>query len=437
MRRNRALIMQDLRPMHPTERRISQLTLAAVTLWLLLCAIQPHMPVNPASRLAAIQALVEQGTWAIDGVSLGSMTIDKVFLGDHFYSSKPPVLNLLGAALYAIIKPVTGWTFDTHLFQLGSLFGVLLGTVPWLLGVLLFHRLLRMTVASWQVRTVSMVAITLSSLATAYGATFNNHVVGFVLIFAMWERWSPAFRGEALSGSRLALGALAGSFAIACELTSGAVVAASTALLLPAIYRDRTWGRLAWLGLLLASLPLVQVAVHWSQSGSPIPIQFQDPAWKYPGSYWKNPVEFDALNEPLPVYAFHSLFGHHGLFSLTPWLLLSAGWFAARPTETRERAAWYAGWFILVAMVGFYLYRTNNYGGRCVGFRWFILLQPMMFLAAARVLDREGPVLRRPVLLGLLIGAGAISALGGAINPWEEGLVHAIFRAIGAGSVDG
>lgn len=437
MPRSRALNMPDLTSLHPAERLISRLTLAVVTVWLLFCAIQPHMPVNPASRLAAIQALVEQHTWAIDGVSLGSMTIDKVFLNGHFYSSKPPVLNLVGAALYAIIKPLTGWTFDTHLFQLGSLFGILLGTLPWLLGVLLFHRLLRLTVGSWQVRTVSMVAITLSSLATAYGATFNNHVVGFVLVFAVWERWFPAFRGEAISGSRLALGALAGSFAIACELTSGAIVASSAALLLPALYRDRAWLRLAWLGLILASLPLVQVAIHWDQSGSLMPIQFQDPAWKYPGSYWKNPVEFDALNEPLPVYAFHSLFGHHGLFSLTPWLVLSLGWFTARPAEARERAVWYAGWFILVAMVGFYLYRTNNYGGRCVGFRWFILLQPMMFLAAARVLDREGPVLRRPILLGLLIGAGAISALGGAINPWEEGLVHAIFRAIGAGSVDG
>ncbi len=423
--------------LHPTERLLTRLTLVVVTGWLVFCAIQPHMPVNPASRLAAIQALVEQQTWAIDGVSLGSMTIDKVFLNGHFYSSKPPVLNLFGALLYAIIKPLTGWTFDSHLFQLGSLFGILLGTLPWLLGVLLFQRLLRLTVSSWQVRTVSVLAITLSSLATAYGATFNNHVIGFALVLLMWERWLPAFRGESLCWPRLLIGALAGSFAIACELTSGAIVAASAALLLPAIYRGRDWRRFVVLGLLLASLPLVQVGIQWSQSGSPVPIQFQDPAWKYPGSYWKNPVEFDALNEPLPVYAFHALLGHHGLFSLTPWLLLSLGWFVARPQSERERAVWYAGWFILAAMVGFYLYRTNNYGGRCVGFRWFILLQPMMFLAAARQLDLEGPSLRRPVLLGLLIGAGAISALGGAINPWEEGLVHAIFRAIGAGSVDG
>ena len=423
--------------MHPTERRVTVAALFAVTAWLLFCAVQPHMPVNPASRLAAIQALVEQKTWAIDGVSLGSMTIDKVFLNGHFYSSKPPVLNLLGAIFYAIIKPVTGWSFDTHLFQLGSVFGVLLGTLPWLLGVLVFHRLLLHTVSSWQVRTVSVLAMTLSSLATAYGATFNNHGVGGVMVLCMWERWLPAIRGEALTMGRLLAGAAAGSFAIACELTSGAIVAASAALLLPALFRSRDWLRLAVLALILASLPLVQVGIQWSQSGSPIPIQFQDPAWKYPGSYWKNPVEFDALNEPLAVYAFHSLIGHHGLFSLTPWLLLSLGWLFARPGDATERKLWLAGWFVLAAMVGFYLYRTNNYGGRCVGFRWFILLQPMMFLAAARQLDREGPGLRRPVLLGLLIGAGAISALGGAINPWEEGLVHAIFRAIGAGSVDG
>ena len=296
--------MPDLKPLHPTERLISRLTLAVVTGWLLLCAIQPHMPVNPASRLAAIQALVEQKTWAIDGVSLGSMTIDKVFLNGHFYSSKPPVLNFVGAVLYAIIKPLTGWTFDTHLFQLGSLFGILLGTLPWLLGVLLFHRLLRLTVGSWQVRTVSMVAITLSSLATAYGATFNNHVIGFVLVFAMWERWFPAFRGEALSGSRLALGALAGSFAIACELTSGAVVAASAALLLPAIARDRAWLRLGWLGLLLASLPLVQVAVHWSQSGSRCRFSFRIPRGSTPAPTGRTPSSLTRSTSPSPSMPF-------------------------------------------------------------------------------------------------------------------------------------
>src|SRR5262249_923438 len=53
------------------------------------------------------------------------------------------------------------------------------------------------------------------------------------------------------------------------------------------------------------------------------------PWYRYEGSHWLvYPVQvkrgIDFLNEPKWLYAFHLLFGHHGLFSLTPIVLLSA-----------------------------------------------------------------------------------------------------------------
>jgi hypothetical protein len=396
------------------------------------------MPVNPASRFAAMQALVDKGTWAIDDVSLGNMTIDKVFVGGHFYSSKPALLNLFGAAIYAVIKTITGLTFDRDLYTLGAVFGVLLGTLPWALSVVLLHRLLVASIASSTVRSLSVVAFGAGSLAAAYGSSFNNHIIGVACLLLMWERWHPALRDQPLARSRLATGAIAGGFAIICELTSGAIVAATAAVLAESLWRRRQTGDIALAALLVALLPLVQIGIGWSIAGTPVPIQFIDAAWKYPGSYWKRPIEFDALNEPWPVYVFHSFVGHHGLFSLTPWLLVGIPWVISRPVEQRERLVWYAAIGALAALIGFYMYRTVNYGGRCVGFRWFLVLHPLLALAAARFLDTRGARwLGHPVLLGVLIGAGAASALTGAVNPWEEGLVHAIFRALGAGSVAG
>ena len=62
--------------------------------------------------------------------------------------------------------------------------------------------------------------------------------------------------------------------------------------------------------------------------------------YKYPGSHWleetgkiKGGIDFARFKETKAEYAFHLLFGHHGLFSLTPVMLLSlAGmlWGAAR-----------------------------------------------------------------------------------------------------------
>src|SRR5512139_4479 len=63
---------------------------------------------NDASRLAAIDSLVARGTWVIDDSPF--LTVDKVKLGDHFYSDKPPLLSFAGASLYSILHQTLGLT---------------------------------------------------------------------------------------------------------------------------------------------------------------------------------------------------------------------------------------------------------------------------------------------------------------------------------------
>jgi hypothetical protein len=65
---------------------------------------------NDASRLAAIDSLVTRGTWVIDESRF--LTVDKVRLGDHFYSDKPPLLSFVGAGLYSILHQTLGLTLQ-------------------------------------------------------------------------------------------------------------------------------------------------------------------------------------------------------------------------------------------------------------------------------------------------------------------------------------
>lgn len=55
---------------------------------------QPLQSANDRSRWATVRALLEQGTYRIDEVrrDRGWDTIDLIKDGDHYYSTKPPIL---------------------------------------------------------------------------------------------------------------------------------------------------------------------------------------------------------------------------------------------------------------------------------------------------------------------------------------------------------
>ena len=96
--------------------------------------------------------------------------------------------------------------------------------------------------------------------------------------------------------------------------------------------------------------------------------------YDYPGSYWLATNDKKSLvDQGQPsraIYAFHFLFGHHGIFSLTPiWLLALAGMIALffnQQINLRWLAALTLG--VSIVVIGFYLMRPEmdrNYGGYC------------------------------------------------------------------------
>ena len=63
---------------------------------------------NDASRLATIESLVERGTWQIDQSPFLRLTGDKIFLQGHFYSDKPPLLQVFSAVPYSVMYHILG-----------------------------------------------------------------------------------------------------------------------------------------------------------------------------------------------------------------------------------------------------------------------------------------------------------------------------------------
>jgi hypothetical protein len=77
---------------------------------------------NAASRIATVQSLVEYHTFVIDKTAFIG-TGDKVFIGGHFYSDKPPMPSVLGAAVYwPLYQAVSACIWDPALPITSSLF---------------------------------------------------------------------------------------------------------------------------------------------------------------------------------------------------------------------------------------------------------------------------------------------------------------------------
>ncbi|MBK8987635.1 MAG: hypothetical protein IPM39_16415 [Chloroflexi bacterium] len=75
-------------------------------IWLLFAHSRTYST-NDASRMAAIESLVHRGVWVIDE-SPFVHTLDKIKVGDHFYSDKPPMLALRGAVFITACIMVWG-----------------------------------------------------------------------------------------------------------------------------------------------------------------------------------------------------------------------------------------------------------------------------------------------------------------------------------------
>jgi hypothetical protein len=185
---------------------------------------------------------------------------------------------------------------------------------------------------------------------------------------------------------------------------------------------------LVWFVPAVLAAPAVQTAINHEAFGTWLPIynQFGGPWYEFAGSHWSKlhnvPREpgIDFIDEPKEVYAFNFLIGHHGLFSLTPlWLLALAGLvFPVRGPLAASRLHRLTP-LILAVVLGFYIWKTNNYGGWTSGPRWLFWLTPLLLLALVPATDRLGVSRLGRGVAYLCLGVSAFSAAYPWTNPWR------------------
>jgi hypothetical protein len=145
----------------------------------------------------------------------------------------------------------------------------------------------------------------------------------------------------------------------------------------------------------------------------------------FAGNYFRGGRRgIDALKEPKHIYAWNVLFGHHGLFSMTP-----VYFFAAYEMFQRLRKRLhFPETLTIVAVISmffaFYIFRTRNYGGWCVGMRWLIPIMPLFVLYFGLWLDRVR--ITRTVIAAttLAFAIGCFHVQDGLTSPFQYSVWH-------------
>jgi hypothetical protein len=211
---------------------------------------------------------------------------------------------------------------------------------------------------------------------------------------------------------------------------------------------------------LLFSLPAAVVPVaaffvtNYLAIGEWLPVQTDtSSAWyQYDGSNFKTDpsktgTSIDRLDESKAVYAGHLLFGHHGLFSLSPiWFLALGGMFIGigqmvragpvravlRGQESDGLSLVTALAFVLtVVLVAFYIFKTNNYGGWTSGPRWLMWLTPLLLLAMLPAADRLAPRRWTRAVGYVLLAMAVLSVSYRDWNPWRHPWVYNFLESLG------
>jgi hypothetical protein len=416
---------------------------------------------NDASRMASIESLVHRGTWQIDDSPFWH-TVDKIQIGDSFYSSKPPTLAFLGAGVYtilhnglgldlvweecfpdrtptncrAVLEPAeTDWAYFILVFLLVS--------TPATVILAVAYRLARRRgMSNWS----ALPFVLLLGLGTGlfpYSTIFVNHLLSVMGIFLAG---AILLSNEAPSPRQLAFAGFWVTLSATVDLSATIFLLGFLAYV---VIRYRQKSVPFMLGALVPGI--LAILLNMQISGSPLPPQLITRGYEFEGSSFKiaEPIRLllspGALKDADPesyaqtqlsgrnettvfLHAFNMLVGDYGLFAFYPivfWYLLSMIRALKAVDRTTRGLAQTVSATILLYVIYFAL-RPHTFGGFVFGPRWLLNPVPVMALFALDPqLYRVRPLWKPAVFLSLGI-ISLINTYPGALNPWNP--AYPLFR---------
>jgi len=366
---------------------------------------------NDSSRMGTIEALVHEGTFAIDNTHYNN-TGDKYLYEGHYYSDKPPILQIYSSFFYLILKSI-GITFEDHPHMTYSIITFLTIGVISALGLVYFYKSLKKLKTDDRWAAILTLIGGSGTLVLTYSTIYNNHVVsGALLMIGFYHLLNikHGLRHTIFAGLFLSL---AGSI----EITLFVFLPFALVIF---------WKKWKYFSVFcLSTIPviLIYLLLNLLTSGSIYPPSVNAELWDYPGSVFdKDRLSGLASHSDgieTSTYAFHMLIGNRGLFSFTPILMFSLWALILIFRKKNVFKPYYL--FItlsIVSLILFYIFRTNEYGGGAYGIRWFA---PIMLLGLLPIVEVTKRIDKSRSLRILFISLSCFSimiSLIGTVNPY-------------------
>lgn len=286
-----------------------------VSIIFLLIFTNPNMRFhNERSRMATIESLVERGTFIIDDSSFIEGCADKIKVNGHFYSEKPPVLSILGAGIYWIVKSMFGLNVNESLI-IPYLIVFFLVVIPYSLLLVYFYKALYLVNLKEKYRLLLTFGLGVATSILPRTIVFLNHVLALALVFISFYvllRLKLLKKEDPAKGLFLT-GILVGSATI-IDYTCGVFIILYILymILMPKL-RNKYF--LFLIGIII---PLgIHFIINYTIFGTFRPAYYIIGAYEYPNSPW--PIFFWSNINGNPLIDIFNLFwGNRGLFVYSP-----------------------------------------------------------------------------------------------------------------------
>lgn len=429
----------------------------------------PTFSSNDRSRWATVRSLVDEGTYVIgqrtpadnskgyidSGIVFddGYGTVDKALKPDtqEFYSTKPPLLPTMMAGEYWVLKNIFGLSIVEDRWTVIRVIVLTFNWLPFLIYLILLSKLIGILSQNDRSRLFVLASACFATLLTPFLISINNHTVAacsvMVSLYASARIWLAPRDADNNPTCSWIWFALAGFFAAFTACNELPAAAFAVGLLTLGLWSFPRRTLLVFLPALL--IPIVALFVtNYLAIGElePVYAKRYTEWYLYEGSHWqvkpgemKSGIDWAGQYETKGVYAFHLLLGHHGLFSLTPIFVLAfIGMILAFKKRTSAEHSsgsdahlWHI-WsrfalltlLLSLVVIGFYILRSDNYGGWSCGPRWLMWLTPFWLLTMVPILDR---LLQRRwgrVIACILLLLSVMSASYPAWNPWRQPWIY-------------